>query len=151
MNETPPKNSRGAGNGAADADGGLEQIRRLLLEPEQRGISEIRQRLDDPQAQAQDVSRVLPAAMRLATARDEQMASAITPAVERALGESVRRNPRILTDTIFPVIGPAIRKAILLPPLKLDQSHREQSPTDAEQRHHEPGPVVDRRAIFSIR
>ena len=122
MNETPPKNSLGAGNGTADADGGLEQIRRLLLEPERRGISEIRQRLDDPQAQAQDVSRVLPAAMRLATARDEQMASAITPAVERALGESVRRNPRILTDTIFPVIGPAIRKAILEAFAKLTQS-----------------------------
>ena len=122
MNDTPPKPPHGAGSGASDADAGLEQLRHLLLAPEQRGISEIRSRLDDPQAQAQDVSRVLPAAMRLATARDEQMASAITPAVERALGESVRKNPRILTDTIFPVIGPAIRKAISEAFAKLAQS-----------------------------
>ena len=70
MNDTPPKPPHGAGSGASDADAGLEQLRHLLLAPEQRGISEIRSRLDDPQAQAQDVSRVLPAAMRLATARD---------------------------------------------------------------------------------
>lgn len=122
MNEIPPKPRPGVGNGAAGADDGLEQIRRLLLAPEQQGISEIRHRLDDPEAHAQDISRVLPSAMRLASARDEQMASAITPAVERALGESVKRNPRILTDTIFPVIGPAIRKAISEAFAKLTQS-----------------------------
>lgn len=122
MNDLPPKPDPGAGNGAAGADDGLEQIRRLLLAPEQRGIREIRHRLDDPHAHAQDISQVLPSAMRLAAARDDQMASAITPAVERALGESVKRNPRILTDTIFPVIGPAIRKAISEAFAKLAQS-----------------------------
>jgi len=122
MNDTPPKSRHGADNGASGTEDGLEQIRRLLLAPEQRGIHEIRRRLDDPEAHAQDVSRVLPSAVRLASARDAQMATAITPAVERALSESVRRNPRILTDTIFPVIGPAIRKAIAEAFAKLAQS-----------------------------
>lgn len=122
MNDNPQQPKSGAGNGAADADEGLEQLRRLLLAPEQRGISEIRRRLDDPESQAQDMSRVLPSAMRMASARDDQMASAIMPAVERALGESVKRNPRILTDTIFPVIGPAIRKAISEAFAKLTQT-----------------------------
>ena len=37
---------------------------------------------------------------------------ALTPSLERAITASVRRNPRPLADALFPVMGPAIRKAV---------------------------------------
>ena len=37
---------------------------------------------------------------------------ALAPTIEDAITASVRRNPRPLADALFPIIGPAIRKAI---------------------------------------
>ena len=41
-----------------------------------------------------------------------QLTRALAPSVEEAITASVRRDPRPLADALFPVIGPAIRKAI---------------------------------------
>jgi outer membrane protein OmpA-like peptidoglycan-associated protein len=43
---------------------------------------------------------------------DRRLTEAIQPSVETAITTSVRRNPKPLADALFPVIGPAIRKAI---------------------------------------
>ena len=110
MNETGEPSRAMEGNGSQPPDD-LERLRRLLLAPEQEQIDELRQRLG-AEAQTEAISQALPEAMRLCGARDEQLSKAITPAVESALKESVRRDPTVLTDAVFPIIGPAIRKAI---------------------------------------
>jgi len=110
MNETGEPSGAGEGNGSEQPDD-LERLRRLLLAPEQKQIDELRMKLG-VEAQTEAISEVLPQAMRLSGARDEQFSKAITPAVESALKESVRRDPTVLTDAVFPIIGPAIRKAI---------------------------------------
>jgi OOP family OmpA-OmpF porin len=45
-------------------------------------------------------------------ADDPNLARALTPPLERAITSSVKRNPRPLADALFPVMGPAIRKAV---------------------------------------
>ncbi len=87
------------------------ELRSLIVGPEQRQLHTIQARLDDPATQARDVSRVLPVAMLLRK-DDPQMTRALAPTVEEALTASVRRNPRPLADALFPIFGPAIRKAI---------------------------------------
>lgn len=98
---------------AADAAHAADfaELRALIVGPEQRQLRTIQARLDDPATQARDVSRVLPVAMLLRK-DDPQMTRALGPAVEEALTSSVRRNPRPLADALFPIFGPAIRKAI---------------------------------------
>lgn len=61
---------------------------------------------------ADGVSRVLSQAVSISTASDEQLARALRPTIETSLEESTRRNPGMLADAIFPVIGPVIRKSI---------------------------------------
>lgn len=73
---------------------GIEQLRKLLLQ--------------DPEA----LSEVLPEAVVMAGQRDRRLAKAISPPVEEALQESIRRNPKSIAEVLFPVIGPAIRKAV---------------------------------------
>lgn len=90
----------------------LSALRDLLLSPEQNQLGELRQRLDDPKRYAEDVSRVLPESILLRASQDKQLTNALMPTVEEALQISVQRNPRILTNAIFPIIGPAIRRAI---------------------------------------
>jgi OOP family OmpA-OmpF porin len=87
------------------------ELRSLIVGPEQRQLRTIQARLDDPATQARDVSRVLPVAMLLRK-DDPQMTRALAPTVEEAITVSVRRNPRPLADALFPIFGPAIRKAI---------------------------------------
>jgi len=98
---------------AADAAHAADftELRALIVGPEQRQLRTMQARLDDPATQARDVSRVLPVAMLLRK-DDPQMLRALAPAVEEAITTSVRRNPRPLADALFPIFGPAIRKAI---------------------------------------
>jgi outer membrane protein OmpA-like peptidoglycan-associated protein len=87
------------------------ELRSLIVGPEQRQLRTLQTRLDDPATQAREVSRVLPTAMLLRK-DDPQMTRALAPTVEEAITASVRRNPRPLADALFPIFGPAIRKAI---------------------------------------
>jgi OOP family OmpA-OmpF porin len=97
--------------GTADQSGTFAELRTLLVGPEQRQLRALQVRLDDPATQTRDVSRVLPAAVEL-RARDPHLKRALAPTIEEAISTSVRRNPRPLADALFPIIGPAIRKAI---------------------------------------
>ncbi|MEO8349653.1 MAG: OmpA family protein, partial [Acidobacteriota bacterium] len=90
----------------------LGELRRLLLVAEEAQVSRIQERLDDPEIHAEDVSRVLPEAIVLRSAKDDDFSRALQPTVEKAIVTSVRRDPQVLVDALFPVMGPAIRKAI---------------------------------------
>jgi OOP family OmpA-OmpF porin len=87
------------------------QLRSIILGPEQRKLRALRKHVLDPTAQTRDVSRVLPDALQM-RARDPQLMRALAPSVEEAIAASVQKNPQALADALFPVIGPAIRKAV---------------------------------------
>ena len=95
----------------SSSDESFAQLRSIILGPEQRKLQKIRARLRDTAAQTRDVSRVLPDALQL-RANDPQLKRALAPSVEEAITASVQRNPQALADALFPVIGPAIRKAV---------------------------------------
>ncbi len=90
----------------------LTELRELLLGAEQRRIRELERRLDAAGITRENLAELLPEAIALRTGRDRQLARALAPTVEGAISESVRRNPREIATAIFPVLGPAIRKAI---------------------------------------
>jgi hypothetical protein len=71
----------------------LGELRKILIQPD-------------------EVSEVLPAAIKKSTRKNDQLAEATLPLVEENIRLSIQRNPRILAEAIFPIIGPAIRKAI---------------------------------------
>jgi len=87
------------------------QLRSIIIGPEQRRLRALRKHVLDPTAQTRGVSRVLPDALQL-RARDPQLMRALAPSVEEAITASVQKNPHALADALFPVIGPAIRKAV---------------------------------------
>src|SRR5262245_10596626 len=111
----PERAADGNGKGHANADAtdrdSFSELRSLLVGPERRELMALRAHLQDPSIQTRDVSRVLPDAIAL-RATDPQLARALAPSVESAVTASVRRDPRPLADALFPVMGPAIRKAI---------------------------------------
>jgi hypothetical protein len=90
----------------------LAELRELILGAERRRLQELERRLDAAGLTREELADLLPEAIVLRTSRDRQLARALAPTVEGAIGESVRRNPRQIATAIFPVLGPAIRKAI---------------------------------------
>ena len=112
MEETPRgRNGEEAASDLYLADP-LDELRNLLLAAEQADVARLHRRLDDPEARAEDVSLVLAEAITLRSGKDAQLSSALQPMVEEAIVRSVQRDPQTLVDALFPVMGPAIRKAI---------------------------------------
>jgi outer membrane protein OmpA-like peptidoglycan-associated protein len=93
-------------------EGTMAELRSLLLGPVEKQIDEVHTRLFDPQHQVNEVSRALPDAISIRSRQDDELTTALSPAVSAALEHSVRKDPKPLADAIFPIMGPAIRKAI---------------------------------------
>ena len=88
------------------------ELRNLIVGPLDAEVHDVRTRLDDPRMRAKEISRILPNAIIRRAALDDELVTALTPTVEKAVRFSVKRNLRVFADALFPVIGPAVRKAI---------------------------------------
>jgi len=96
------------------SDRAFEELRHIIVSPEQEQIVEIRSRIENPERRVEDVSSVVAEAIQLRRQQGDAAAlsDALAPTVEETLRESVRKDPHILADALFPVMGPAIRKSI---------------------------------------
>lgn len=90
----------------------MEAMRDVLMQREKEALTRLQKKIDDPREFADAIGAVLPAAFMVAAEQDEQLAQVIAPTVERATQASIRKNPRTMVDILYPVMGPAIRKAI---------------------------------------
>ena len=96
-----------------DGDPRLEALRSVLLEQDRavrsRGCSRSSTtRSSSPKRSAP----CWPTPFALAAARDEQLAKALAPTLERATQASIRKDPGTLVGILYPLVGPAIRKSI---------------------------------------
>jgi OOP family OmpA-OmpF porin len=121
--ESPPQENHASDNPVrvsdadsqqADSKQAYDELRHLIVGPEQEGLKQIQDRLDDTDRRAEDVSSVVAEAiqMRREKGDDEALAEALAPTIQDTLRESVRRDPHVLADALFPVMGPAIRRSI---------------------------------------
>jgi len=98
-------------DGVRDSDE-LNSLRSLILAPEQLEINELKERMDDPKIRAEELSRVIAEAIVIRASTDRKLATALLPTIEEVIRDSVKRDPKFLADSIFPIIGPAIRRSI---------------------------------------
>ncbi|AFY33131.1 OmpA family protein [Calothrix sp. PCC 7507] len=90
----------------------LSTVRSLLLGVEPNQLNKLYERLDNPQIQPEDISRLLPEAISLRAKQDEQLGEAMVSTVETAIQNSVKQDQDVLSEAFFPIIGSATRKAI---------------------------------------
>jgi len=100
---------------SANGTGSLEELRHLILAPEQEALDRLQHRVANHKARTEDVSTVVAEAIQLRRQQggDDALSDALSPTIETALRESVRKDPATLADALFPVMGPAIRRSIL--------------------------------------
>ncbi|MFN8061183.1 MAG: hypothetical protein U0Q12_18630 [Vicinamibacterales bacterium] len=107
MTTLSPRASR-----AAAPESELEQLRSILIGHDQTLAQRTHDRLANVETRTRDVGEVLPQALATVTARDPAAAPSARPLVEGAIQASVRRDPGVLAEALFPAIGPAIRRAV---------------------------------------
>jgi outer membrane protein OmpA-like peptidoglycan-associated protein len=116
MEDRAPRDFSGGEQEEASSPDGrtLATLRSLILAPEQREIRALRERLENPELRAKELSTVVAEAIRLRHVHggSQALIEVLTPSVEGALRESARKDPRILSEVLFPVVGPAIRTSI---------------------------------------
>lgn len=95
-----------------EQDTAMQALRKLLFEQESTRIAAVEELLKNPDIHACEVSKVLAEAVKLRSQQDDQLTEALSPVVEGAIQASILKNPKPLSDALFPVMGPAIRKAI---------------------------------------
>ncbi len=84
-----PEEERSSGH-----SGSFEQLRHLILAPEQEDLARLRARMDNPELRTSDLSEVLPEAIHLRrqAGGEDALGEALRPTVESALRESVRKD-----------------------------------------------------------
>ncbi len=93
-------------------DDRLEQLRRIIIGPEREALDALRHRLDDPARRAREVAGVLPDAIGIGDREDPRFLASLTPAVDKVIERSIRKDAHKFASAISPVMGPAIRRAI---------------------------------------
>ena len=108
--QSAPTTTAPAAGGSADDDA-FNELRSLIVGPERRDLRALEAHVHDAALRTREVGRILPEALSIRS-HDPQLASALAPSVEAAITSSVQRDPHPLADALFPVMGPAIRRAI---------------------------------------
>jgi len=90
----------------------LDELRQLLIRPEQEELRELHDRLDDKEQRAHEIASVLPEAVILSADRSEELTRALQPAVEGSIRESIEKRPRVFIDALHPIIGSVVRRSI---------------------------------------
>jgi len=109
-----PENESGE-DSSPNGSAAYEELRQLILAPEQEALERLHERIDNPESRTEDVSGVVAEAIQLRRKQggSDALSEALAPTIENALRESVRKDPGALADALFPVMGPAIRRSIL--------------------------------------
>ncbi len=90
----------------------VERLKELLgVAGNRSDVDRISTRLEDRVVRAQDVADVLPESLRAANTTG-RLGPVLAQPVEEGIRDLIRRDPQALGETLFPVIGPAIRRAI---------------------------------------
>ncbi|BAY74810.1 OmpA/MotB domain-containing protein [Nostoc linckia NIES-25] len=87
-------------------------LRSLLLDIEPTKLERLYERLENPEIEPEDISKMLPEAVVLRSKQDKQLGEVMVSTVEEAIQVSVKQDHNVLADALFPIIGPATRKAI---------------------------------------
>jgi OOP family OmpA-OmpF porin len=88
----------------------LDALRRLLLGSDRVQAARLRPHLE--RFETQELSRILPAAIRLRGSPDQVLTEVLTPTVASSLRTAVKRDPETIAEAIFPVLLPSIRQLI---------------------------------------
>lgn len=87
----------------------MQHLRELVVGRTNSSLEQLRQEVASKRVSAEEVSELLPQAIKRSAASGPGLAKAIGPTFSDAFQESVKRDPQALADAVSPIMGPAIQ------------------------------------------
>ncbi len=90
----------------------LNELREIFTGLNREELQRLNSIVKDPEKFADEIRKLLPLSIRKMVDAGDISIDDLLPLMEEALGESIRQNPEKLADILFPIMMPAIRKAV---------------------------------------
>lgn len=92
----------------------LDKLRNIILGAENKTVEELKERVTSLNKRSQDVAEILPDALGRIEEEDhkEALGRALSEPLEKAVKLSIKKDPQTFSDLLYPVILPAIRRAV---------------------------------------
>lgn len=92
----------------------LDKLRSIILGAENKTVEELKERVSSLDRRSQDVAEILPDALGRIEKEEqkEALGRALSEPLEKAVKLSIKKDPKTFSDLLYPVILPAIRRAV---------------------------------------
>jgi len=90
----------------------MNELRKMLIGLDTEDLRRLALLVNDPEAFAEEISDLLPHSIKIMLEKDNISYSSLIPLVEEALKDSIKKDPHTLANILFPIMMPAIRKAV---------------------------------------
>jgi len=90
----------------------MNELRKMIIGLDTEDLRRLALLINDPEAFAEEISELLPHSIKVMLDKDNLSYTALIPLVEEALKDSIKKDPKTLADILFPIMMPAIRKAV---------------------------------------
>jgi OOP family OmpA-OmpF porin len=92
--------------------GKLNELRQLLIGLDLHELGRLQKLIRDPHEFSEEIKEWLPHSIRKLIESGQINPEDLEPFIVDAMHNSIKKNPQRLADVLFPVMGPAIRKAV---------------------------------------
>ena len=90
----------------------LNELRKMIIGLDTEDLRRLATLVNDPESFSEEISELLPNSIKIMLDRGKVSYAELIPVIESALKDSIKKNPHTLSDILFPVMLPAIRKAV---------------------------------------
>ncbi len=90
----------------------LRELRQILTGYDAHDLDRLNKLIQDPETFSDEIRQLLPLSIRKMVQKGDLSLDDLQPLLEEALKNSIQNNPKTLADILFPIMMPAIRKAV---------------------------------------
>lgn len=93
------------------SDQDLERVREILVGELRESLKSVQDKFE-PEAFSELVASVVAEALASRAKKDDKVAGVLAPTIDQAISSSIDQDPKKLAESLYPIMGPAIRKSI---------------------------------------
>ncbi|MFK7863786.1 MAG: hypothetical protein AB8B95_06105 [Pseudohongiellaceae bacterium] len=90
----------------------LDRIKKIILGEEYDSLLKLREEINDDGQFSKIVSNIITEALKERSRKDDSISEVLAPTIDQAISSSINQDPKKLAESLYPIMGPAIRKSI---------------------------------------
>lgn len=90
----------------------LDRIKQIILGEEYDALLKLRDEINDDGQFSKTVSNIITEALKERSLKDDSISEVLAPTIDQAISSSINQDPKKLAESLYPIMGPAIRKSI---------------------------------------